>query len=250
MLSVILFVVFSPKAEGISNNPCSPCHPFPNGAFDQYLDILEFDTQTQIPSSINKDENIIVSVAIENTGNPGIYQTISGVSLRLTSQHGFFSVDSETYSIGNMQLGKQKAIWQITGQLDGYDTILISAIGINQHGPSQFAESYSIPITVGIPSSTPTSTPAPTPSPTPTFSPTPIPTTTPSPTSSPSRTATPTPTPTPNPSQLPSPSPTLSPSNTPLPRPTEEQPLVIYAIIATILITIAGLTVFMILHKK
>ena len=171
-LSVILFIVFSPKAEGISNNPCSPCHPFPNGAFDQYLDILESDVQTQIPSTIDREQIKTVSVIIENGGSPGDEDKISGVSLSLTSQYGFFSVDYQTYTIGDMYLGKRSAVWQITGLSDGYDTILVSVTGTNQHGPSQFTDSYSIPISVGQPITSPT----PTPTPTPTRSPTPTPT--------------------------------------------------------------------------
>jgi hypothetical protein len=255
LLSVILFIVFSPKAEGISNNPCSPCHPFPFGDYDQYLDILEADSQTQIPSTLNKEETKTISLIVENSGNPGIYDTISGVSLRLTSKYGFFSINSETYSVGDMQLGKKSAVWQITGVSDGYDTILISATGINdEHRISQFSDSYSIPITVGQPTSspspttTPTSTPTPTPSPTSSFSPNPTPTNNPTPTPTPTLT----PTSTPNPSQSPSPSPTSPPSYTPTPesQPTGAQPLSTYAIIAAIHIMIAGLIVFLIYRKK
>ena len=159
MLSVILFLVFSPKTEGISNNPCSPCHPFPNGAFDQYLDILEGDVQTQIPSSIDKGQIKTVSVIIENGGSPGIYDKISGVSLSLASQYDFFSVDSQTIVLGDLYLGKKSAVWTITGLSDGNDIIVVSVIGTNQHGASQFTDSYSTPISVGEPTTTPTPTP-------------------------------------------------------------------------------------------
>lgn len=118
MLSVILFLVFSPKTEGISNNPCSSCHPFPNGAFDQYLDILEGDVQTQIPSSIDKEQIKTVSVIIENGGSSGIYDKISDDSLSLASQYGFFSVDSQAIVLGDMYLGKRSAVWHITGLSD------------------------------------------------------------------------------------------------------------------------------------
>jgi len=175
-LSVILFIVFSPKAEGISNNPCSPCHPSPYGAYDQFLDILENDVQTQIPSEIDTEQIKTVSVIIENGGTPGEYDIISDVSLSLSSQYGFFSVDSITHNMGEMALGKRSAVWQITGLTDGFDTILISGTGTNLHGPSQFSDSYSIPITVGQPTSTPTPTPTQTPTPTPTQTPTPTPT--------------------------------------------------------------------------
>ena len=167
-LSVILFIVFSPKAEGISNNPCSPCHPSPYGAYDQFLDILENDVQTQIPSEIDTEQIKTVSVIIENGGTPGEYDIISDVSLSLSSQYGFFSVDSITHNMGEMALGKRSAVWQITGLTDGFDTILISGTGTNLHGPSQFSDSYSIPITIGQPTSTPTPTPTQTPTPTPT----------------------------------------------------------------------------------
>ncbi len=162
-LSVILFIVFSPKAEGVSNNPCSPCHPFPNGAYDQYLDILENDVQTEIPSEIDKEQTKTVSVIIENGGSPGDYDIISSVSLSISSQHGFFSVDSKTQYLGEMSIGKRSAVWQITGFTDGFDTIQISATGTNLHGLSQFSDTYSIPITVGQPTSTPTPTPTQTP---------------------------------------------------------------------------------------
>jgi len=243
VLSVILFVVLSTGAQGISNNPCSPCHPIPYGDFDQYLDILEIDSRTQIPTSINKDETLTISLAIENKGNPGIYETISSVSLQLNSKYDYFSVNSETYYIGDMPLGKEFAEWQITGRSDGYDTILIRATGINEHGFSQFSDSYSVPITVGSPTSSPT------PTPTPTISPIP-PQTTP-PTSTPKPTVTPTPTPTPEPPSTPTPEPTNSPSpltsptQTPLATPTPESST--FPNIFKIMLIIAAATIMAIL---
>lgn len=46
---------------------------------------------------------------------------------------------------------------------------MVSVVGTNQHGSSQFTDSYSIPIIVGQPTTTPTPTPTQTPTPTPTI---------------------------------------------------------------------------------
>jgi cell division septation protein DedD len=191
--AVILFLILSPGTSGRSNNPCSSgpgCH---GSLYYQYLDILEGDIASQIPSAIEVEETKTVSVVVENSGNPGEYSMLSGVSVTLTSKNGHFSVDSPTtYNIGDLPLGKKTATFQITGISEGFDSLSITSRGDNKQHlvlVFSFSDSYSASITVGHPPPTPT--PAPTPTPTPTPSPTTNPTTpTPTP-SSPTQTPTP-----------------------------------------------------------
>jgi hypothetical protein len=160
-LAVISLLFLSPFTNGTSTNPCGACHPGKN--YSQYLDILEGDSANQFPSAIEVGETQAVSVVIENSGNPGSYSTLSDVSVTLASKNGHFSVNSPKYNIGDLQLGEETATWQITGVSEGFDSLLITASGINkQHRTltSLFSDTYSPSITVGHPSPTPDSTPS------------------------------------------------------------------------------------------
>ncbi|TRO50366.1 hypothetical protein E2P63_06455 [Candidatus Bathyarchaeota archaeon] len=197
-LAIILLLFSSFYAMGASNNPCGSCHS--GQVYSQYLDILEGNSENQIPSGIEINETKTVSVIVENRGNPGTYPTISDVSLTLTSKYGHFSVYSSKYNIGELPLTKKSASWQITGVSEGFDSLVIRASGINKQHLALtflFSDSYSPApsITVGHPS--PTSPPTPTPTPT----------------NEPS--------PTPNPNS-PTPAPSLAPINTPTPSPNAE----------------------------
>lgn len=164
---VIIFLVFlAPYTTGTSTNPCGTCHS--GIVYSQYLDILEGNSANQIPSAIEVEETKTVSVVVENSGNPGTYPMLSDVSVTLTSKNGHFSVNSPTYSIGDLPLGTKTATWQITGVSEGFDSLLITASGINkQHVVLTFlfSDSYSPSpsITVGHPSATPSPTSTPTP---------------------------------------------------------------------------------------
>lgn len=201
-LAVIFILFLSPGTSGRSSNPCSSgpgCH---GSQYYQYLDILEGDSASQIPSAIEVGEIKTVSVVVENSGNPGEYSMMTAVSVTLTSKNGHFSVDSPTtYNIGDLPLDKETATFQITGISEGFDSLSITARGDNKQHlifVFSFSDSFSTLITVGHPPPTPT--PAPTPTPTSTPSPTTNPTT---PIPSPSS-----PIQTPNPDASPTPAPT------------------------------------------
>jgi hypothetical protein len=203
VLFVTLLVIFSlflsSFTKSTSTNPCSSCHP--GKIYSQYLDILEGDNATQIPSAIEVGETQAVSVVVENSGDPGSYSTLSDGSVTLASKSGHFSVSSPTYNIGDLPLGKETATWQITGVSEGFDSLLITASGINKQHRTLiflFSDTYSPSITVGHLSPTPTQTPSP-PS-------TPFPSSAANPTS-----------PTPTPSQAPITTPTSDPKATPSP---------------------------------
>jgi hypothetical protein len=198
-LMVIFLLFLSSFTKSTSTNPCGSCHP--GKIYSQYLDVLEGDSATQIPSAIEVGETQAVSVVVENSGDPGSYSTLSDCSVTLASKSGHFSVSSPTYNIGDLPLGKETATWQITGVSEGFDSILITVSGINkQHRTLTFlfSDAYSPSITVGHPS--------PTPSPTASSPPTPPPSSTANPTS-----------PTPAPSQVPTTTPTPDPEVTPSP---------------------------------
>jgi cell division septation protein DedD len=198
-LMVIFLLFLSSCTKSTSTNPCGSCHP--GKIYSQYLDILEVDSATQIPSAIEIGETQAVSVVVENSGDPGSYSTLSDGSVTLASKSGHFSVSSPTYNIGDLPLGKKTATWQITGVSEGFDSLLITASGINkQHRTLTFlfSDAYSPSITVEHPS--------PTPSPTASSPPTPPPSSTANPTSpTPAPSQTPTTTPTPDPKATPSP---------------------------------------------
>ena len=188
-LMIIFLVFLAPYTTGTSTNPCGSCHS--GKVYSQYLDILEGNSANQIPSAIEVEETKTVSVVVENSGNPGTYPMLSDVSVTLTSKNGHFSVNSPTYSIGDLPLGTKTATWQITGVSEGFDSLLITASGINKQHVTLtflFSDSYSPSpsITVGHPSATPSPTSAPTPTPmpsqAPTTTPTPSPDTAPTPT--------------------------------------------------------------------
>ena len=153
VFAVALLIVFSAGLSQIyaqSRNPCSSCH----GSYYQYLDVLEGDGANQIPAAINVGETKNLTVGIQNLSNAGLYTTMSGVSVTLTSQSGHFSVKTSTYNIGNFPVGKRTATWQITGLSAGTDNLVITAQGTNIHQSLSFSDAYapSPSITVAQPS--------------------------------------------------------------------------------------------------
>ena len=198
-LVITLILFLSPKTLGVSNNICNSCH---QGSYYQYLDILEGNGANQIPALLNVIETKTVSILIENRVNSNKYETLSGVSVTLTSMYGHFVVNGPTYSIGDLPPGTKMATWQITGTSDGFDYLSIEASGHNSHKSISFSDNYSpIPlISVGQTTGAPPAPPTPPP-------PTPAPTFKPSSTSTPAPNSTPSPIPRTSPSPMPPPSP-------------------------------------------
>ena len=167
-LAVILLLFPSFYTKGMSTNPCGSCHP--GKIYSQSLDILEGNSANQIPADIEIDETKTVSVIVENRGNSGTYSIISDVSLTLTTKYGHFSVNSPTYNIDELPLGEKTATWQITGVSEGFDSLIITANGVNRQHLALtflFSDSYSpsASIKVGHPSPTPPPKATPTPNP-------------------------------------------------------------------------------------
>jgi hypothetical protein len=130
-----------PSSTSKSTNPCSACH---GGANNQYLDILEGDAGNTLPSAISDAEVLAVAVVIEVTGNTALNNIMSGITAKLVSQNGFFSVDAATYSVGTLANGqKATAFWNISALSSGSDVMVITAAGANTHKNRQFSDSYS-----------------------------------------------------------------------------------------------------------
>jgi hypothetical protein len=150
--TVVLLLVFSPASSGTSTNPCGQCHL---GKYVQHLDILEGGST--VPSQIGVGETENVMVTIENSVNAVTYSALSGVSVTLTSKNGYVSVSSPTVNIGSLPAGTENVTWQVTGVSDGYDSLVITAMGVNTHYNLPFSDSYSPApsIAVGQPAATP-----------------------------------------------------------------------------------------------
>ena len=244
---LVLLAFLSSNTSGLSNNPCSSCHR----GYYQYLDLLEEDAINQIPTAINLNETKTVSITIQNLVNTQRYSTLSGVTVTLSSSHGYFSVSPQTVSIGTLPAGNKTATWQITGISDGTDYIMISATARNPH-LSYFTDSYTpYPIInvgnateIPSPTLTPSPTPSPTIAPTPTSTPTATPSSTPQPTATPRATlnATPTlpPISTPTPTSIPTPTPKPTQNSTLTPMPTETSDLPVLALGAAALVAISA----------
>lgn len=216
-IGIVASLLVAP-ALSASSNPCSPCH---GTTYNQQLDILESNSQTKVPTTLQVGQTATVSVAVQNTNNAAKYNQLTSVLLTLSSQNNHFTVSSPTYSVGTLSTGTTTATWQITGTSVGSDSLIISASARNSHQNLQFTDSYSpSPIltvaAAATPAPTPTQAPTPTPTTAPTASPTPIPTT---PASTPKPTVTPTATPAPTSitTPTPTPKPTTTPTTTPTP---------------------------------
>lgn len=215
-IGIVASLLVAP-ALSASSNPCSPCH---GTTYNQQLDILETNSQTKIPTTLQVGQTVTVSVAVQNTNNAAKYNQLTSVSLTLSSQNNHFTVSSPTYSVGTLSTGTTTATWQITGTSAGSDSLIITASAQNSHQNLQFTDSYSpspiLTVAAATPATTPTQAPTPTPTTNPTASPTPIPTT---PASTPKPTVTPTATPAPTPitTPAPTPKPTATPTTTPTP---------------------------------
>jgi hypothetical protein len=135
----IVLSVFLSAARSASSNPCSSCH---GGSYYQVLDILEGDSENQLPAAINAGETKTVAVVVENSVNTVKYSTLSSVSLTLQSKNGHFSVKDPTYCVGTLEAGTQTAAWEITGTSDEEDSLFISATARNSHVYVFFSDIY------------------------------------------------------------------------------------------------------------
>lgn len=208
-------------ALSASPNQCSPCH---GTSYSQQLDILEGNSQNQIPVAIQVGETKTVTVAVKDVYTAPTNNDLSSVSLTLSSQNGHFTVSNPTYNVGTLT-GTATATWQVTGVSAGSDSFVISASAQNNHQNLDFADSYSPSPTLTVtetatPTPTPTQAPTPTPTIAPTPTPTPVPTATPTPTPTPTTAPTATPIPTATPTPVPTAQPTTAPTATPTPTPT------------------------------
>jgi len=218
---IVVVSILTEPTISITLNKCGTCH---GSDYNQQLDILEGNSQNTIPTTLQVGQTQTVKVTIENINNAPRYNQFSNVKVTLSSQNGHFSVNTPTVNIGILST-TAIATWQITGQSQGPDTLLISASAENNHYFLKYVDNYSPnpTITVSIdPNSTPTPTPDLTPDPTIAPSPNPIgiPTITPSPTANPPNS------PTSQPTKSSSFSSTQTPTSTPIsPNPTSPRQL-------------------------
>jgi hypothetical protein len=209
----VAIALLAAPAYSASTNQCSTCHPSPfPGNYNQQLDIVEGNSQNQIPTNLQVGQTQTVTVAIENINNAAKYNQFTSVSLTLSSQNGHFSVNTPTFNIATLSTGTSTATWQITGVSEGSDALVISASATNTHNNLKFSDNYSPNPSINIAA-------IPTPTPAPTLIPTPVPTATPSPTPAPTAVPTPIPTATPEPTIIPTPTPTPIPTVAPTPTP-------------------------------
>jgi hypothetical protein len=220
----VAIALLAAPAYSVSTNQCSTCHPgLLPGNYNQQLDIVEGNSQNQIPTNLQVGQTQTVTVVIQNINNAAKYNQFTSVSLTLSSQNGRFSVSTPTVNIATLSTGTSTATWQITGVSEGSDALIISASATNTHNNLKFSDNYSPNPSINIaavPTPTPAPTLIPTPDPTATPSPTPVPTAvaTPIPTTNPEATLIPTPTPIPTVASTPTPQPTAN--QTPIPTPT------------------------------
>jgi hypothetical protein len=217
VVSLLAAPVFS-----VSSNQCSSCH---GSTYKMQLDILEGNTQNNIPTTIQVGQTVTVAVVVGNVNNAPRYNEFSSVTLTLSSQNGHFSVSKSTFNIGTLPTGTATANWQIMGISQGQDTLQISASATNMHEYLLFSDSYSPGPSITVtPNPDPNFTPPPTPVPTPTPLPPTI-TVSPLPTANPTVAKTPAPiqttTPNTNGTETPTPSPNKSPSTISSPQTTQ-----------------------------
>ncbi len=225
----VAIALLAAPADSASTNLCSPCHPgLLSTTYNQQLDIVEGNSQNQIPTNIQVGQTQTVTVAIQNINDAAKYNQLTSVALTLSSQNGHFSVNTPTFNIATLSTGTSIATWQITGVSAGPDSLLISASASNTHNNLKFSDSYSPNPSITIvsaPTPTPVPTALPTATPTPqiTPSPTPIPSATDSPTPTPTASSTQTPNATPTPSTTMTPTPSQNTNPTPTPTPKASQ---------------------------
>ncbi len=214
----VAIALLAAPADSASANQCSPCHPgLLSTTYNQQLDIVEGNSQNQIPTNIQVGQTQTVTIVIQNINDAARYNQLTNVALTLSSQNGHFSVNTPTFNIATLSTGTSIATWQITGVSAGSDSLLISASAINTHNNLKFSDGYSPSPSITIVSA-PTQTPSPTGTPTPTPTPTPVPTAIPTAAPTPQTTPSPTPMPTATTSPIaPAASPTQTPNATPTP---------------------------------
>jgi hypothetical protein len=136
----LLAAAMPDPAESRSQNTCDDCHQ----NYNMYLDILEDDPQTSVPAVLGDGQTLTVTVAIKVTSNTPEYKVMSSITATLGSRNGLFAVVSPLCTVGALSKGQTAlATWQIRPMASGNDVMLISARGVNQHGPTYYADTYS-----------------------------------------------------------------------------------------------------------
>ena len=141
-IAVVIALLAAP-VDSASTNLCSPCHPgLLSTTYNQQLDIVEGNSQNQIPTNIQVRETQTVTIVIQNINDAARYNQLTNVALILSSQNGHFSVNTPTFNIATLSTGSSIATWQITGVSAGSDSLLISASAINTHNNLRFSDGY------------------------------------------------------------------------------------------------------------
>ena len=200
IICLILILIPLAPTVSISSNRCSACH---GSGYYQQIDFLEGSSQNSIPSAIDADQTLSVTVALENINNSPVYSQLSSVTVTLSSLNNHFAISNPTYNIGSMPTGTTTATWQITGKSAGTDQMIITASAFNTHGSVSLTDSYSPNPTITVSGDSSIIEPTPTP----TMSSTSIPTNNPS--------IQPTPNPTQKPTATPKPTAPSQPTSTP-----------------------------------
>jgi hypothetical protein len=143
----VAIALLAAPAVSISANQCSSCHGV---TYSQQLDILEGNSQNQIPTAIQVGQTQTVQVVVANVNNAPKNDQFSTLSVTLSSQNGRFSVSPSTVTITNVATSTVTASWQITGVSSGADVISISASAVNSHENLRFSDTYYPSVSISV----------------------------------------------------------------------------------------------------
>lgn len=144
LLAVLLLLTVVPTVlvqtgDAVECEPiCDSCHYAHDRVYHAYLDITRF----LVPSSLNGTDVGVVEVQLHLHGNVGLgYTTVRRGHLTLTANNDRVGVERPRQDFISFEPGFRSFYWNVTGRLNGTDTLHVEVYALGVHLSVEFFES-------------------------------------------------------------------------------------------------------------
>ena len=138
LLTVVPTVLLQPGDAVECEPTCDSCHYAHDRVYYAWLDITRFN----VPSALNGTDVGVVGVQLRLHGNVGLgYTTVRRGHLTLTANNDRVGVQRPKQEFISMLPGFHSFKWNVTGRLDGIDTMHVEVYALGVHLNVEFFES-------------------------------------------------------------------------------------------------------------
>ena len=138
LLTVVPTVLLQPGDAVECEPTCDSCHYAHDRVYYAWLDITRFT----VPSALNGTDVGVVEVQLRLHGNVGLgYTTVRRGHLTLTANNDRVGVQRPKQEFVSMPPGFESFKWNVTGRLEGTDTMHVEVYALGVHLNVEFFES-------------------------------------------------------------------------------------------------------------